>query len=167
MGVLFGSVTDEDTSEETLESVFHYDLCGYQIVGNRRWVSMLLKRPKRKGSGAQKKKSAQQQQRGPCPDEEFNEGEDEEDGRHEDKVRSRSHKDEKKPVKPQKATPPPKSALFAPPPDHEIDPDDLMLTVPLPQCNLMLAVLRNTLYLYAHAFSACVVSISSTHVSRV
>lgn len=26
MGVLFGGVTDEDTSEETLESVFHNDL---------------------------------------------------------------------------------------------------------------------------------------------
>lgn len=25
-GVLFGGVTDEDTSEETLESVFHNDL---------------------------------------------------------------------------------------------------------------------------------------------
>ena len=26
MGVMFGGVTDEDTSEETLESVFHNDL---------------------------------------------------------------------------------------------------------------------------------------------
>ena len=26
MGVMFGGVTDEDTSEETLESVFHQDL---------------------------------------------------------------------------------------------------------------------------------------------
>lgn len=26
MGILFGGVTDEDTSEETLESVFHNDL---------------------------------------------------------------------------------------------------------------------------------------------
>lgn len=26
MGVLFGGVTDEDTNEETLESVFHNDL---------------------------------------------------------------------------------------------------------------------------------------------
>ena len=92
MGVLFGGVTDEDTSEETLESVFHCDLYGYQIAGNGRWVSMLLKRPKRKGAGAQKKKPAQQpqQQRGPEPDEEeeYEEGDDEEDGGDEDKVRS-------------------------------------------------------------------------------
>lgn len=27
MGILFGGVTDEDTSEESLESVFHNDLC--------------------------------------------------------------------------------------------------------------------------------------------
>ena len=27
MGVLFGGVTDEDTNEETLESVFHNDMC--------------------------------------------------------------------------------------------------------------------------------------------
>ena len=29
MGVLFGGVTDEDTNEETLESVFHNDMCVY------------------------------------------------------------------------------------------------------------------------------------------
>ena len=95
MGVLFGGVTDEDTSEETLESVFHCDLYGYQIAGNGRWVSMLLKRPKRKGGGAQKRKPGQQpqqqQQRGPVPDEygeESDEGDEEEDGGDEDKVRS-------------------------------------------------------------------------------
>jgi hypothetical protein len=47
MGIMFGGVTDEDKHEETLESVFHNDLFGYQIGGNGRWVSMLLKRPKR------------------------------------------------------------------------------------------------------------------------
>lgn len=26
MGILFGGVTDEDTSEETMESIFHNDL---------------------------------------------------------------------------------------------------------------------------------------------
>ena len=68
MGVLFGGVTDEDTSEETLESVFHNDLYAYQIAGNGRWVSMQLKRPKKKG-GPQKKKPAVpvQQQRRPDP----------------------------------------------------------------------------------------------------
>jgi hypothetical protein len=50
MGILFGGVTDEDTSEETLESVFHNDLYGYHTVGNGRWVSMALKKPKKKGT---------------------------------------------------------------------------------------------------------------------
>ncbi|KAM5543557.1 hypothetical protein V8D89_002808 [Ganoderma adspersum] len=153
MGVLFGGVTDEDTSEETLESAFHCDLYGYQIAGNGRWVSMLLKRPKRKGGGAQKKKTPQQpqQQRGPVIDEgeeddfEELEGEGEEDGGDEDK-------EDEKPAKPQKAAPPPKSAPPAPPPEDEIDPDDPMLTVPLPRYNAMLAVLRNTLYIYGGIF---------------
>ena len=42
----------------------------------------------------------------------------------------------------------------APPPEDEIDPDDPMLTVPLPRYNAMLAVLRNTLYMYVPGFSA-------------
>ncbi|PBK64706.1 galactose oxidase [Armillaria solidipes] len=54
-GVLFGGVTDEDTSEETLESVFWNDLNGYQWAGKGKWVSMTLKRPKKAG-GAKKKK---------------------------------------------------------------------------------------------------------------
>ena len=79
MGVLFGGVTDEDTSEETLESVFHNDLYGYQVAGNGRWTSLLLKRPKKKGGGAaQKKKVVQPQQRRAGPeddeDDDFGEG---------------------------------------------------------------------------------------------
>ena len=57
MGIMFGGVTDEDKHEETLESVFHNDLYGYQMVGNGRWVSMLLKKPKQEKG--KKKKAAQ------------------------------------------------------------------------------------------------------------
>jgi len=46
MGIMFGGVTDEDKHEESLESVFHNDLYGYQTSGNERWVSVLLKKPK-------------------------------------------------------------------------------------------------------------------------
>jgi len=56
MGIMFGGVTDEDRHEETLESVFHNDLYGYQAGGNGRWVSMLLKKPKQEKG---KKKKAQ------------------------------------------------------------------------------------------------------------
>ena len=57
IGIMFGGVTDEDKHEETLESVFHNDLYGYQMVGNGRWVSMLLKKPKQEKG--KKKKAAQ------------------------------------------------------------------------------------------------------------
>ena len=57
MGIMFGGVTDEDKHEETLESVFHNDLYGYQMVGNGRWVSMLLKKPKQEKG--KKKKAVQ------------------------------------------------------------------------------------------------------------
>lgn len=46
-GVMFGGVSDEDTNEETLESIFHNDLNGYQWIGKGKWVSMMLKRPKK------------------------------------------------------------------------------------------------------------------------
>lgn len=57
MGVMFGGVTDEDKHEETLESVFHNDLYGYQLSGSGRWVSLLLKKPKQEKG--KKKKAAQ------------------------------------------------------------------------------------------------------------
>lgn len=40
MGVLFGGVTDEDTNEESLESVFHNDL--YVVSFPHLLVSFLL-----------------------------------------------------------------------------------------------------------------------------
>ncbi|KAI0717154.1 hypothetical protein C8Q76DRAFT_616487 [Earliella scabrosa] len=146
MGVLFGGVTDEDTSEETMESVFHNDLYGYQITGNGRWVSMLLKRPKKKGGGPKKKVQQQQQRRGEH-DEEDDELDDGEEGGEEGDA-----KDEAKPSKPAKVVAPSKQRAASPPPEDEIDPDDPLLTVPLPRYNAMLAVLRNTLYIYGGIF---------------
>ncbi|KAJ8486932.1 hypothetical protein ONZ51_g4512 [Trametes cubensis] len=134
-GILFGGVTDEDTGEETLESVFHNDLYGYQITGNGRWVSMNLKRPKKKG-GAQKKKVVAQPTRPESDEEDYgNEGEGDED-----------EDDNDKPAKKSKLARPPKET--SPAPDDDIDPDDPQRTVPLPRYNAMLAVLRNTLYIY-------------------
>lgn len=96
MGVLFGGVTDDDNSEETLESVFWNDLwvlcdvCwlhishpsififrnGYQLTGNGRWVSMTLKRPKKVGT--QKKKKGPSGS-GPPPVQRFDEDEEDSD----------------------------------------------------------------------------------------
>lgn len=91
-GVLFGGVTDEDTNEETLESVFHNDLSvcslllyfvvadgkrhryGYQIAGNGRWLSLVLRKPKKnKATGKKAKQAPVRPGRG--SDEDENEGE--------------------------------------------------------------------------------------------
>lgn len=77
IGVLFGGVYDDDRDEETLESVFYNDMWvwhlfqdlsspqlgglneisryGYQLAGNGRWISLALKRPKKKISGGARK----------------------------------------------------------------------------------------------------------------
>jgi hypothetical protein len=109
MGVLFGGVTDEDSDEETLKSVFWNDLNGYQFAGNGRWVSMMLKAPKKKG-GKRKKEAPR---------------EDDED-----------------------------EAESAAVPESELEPDpeDPLLSTPMPRYNAMLAVLRNTLYIYGGIF---------------
>ncbi|KAJ7155981.1 galactose oxidase [Mycena crocata] len=118
-GILFGGVTDEDTGEETLESVFWNDLNGYQIAGKGKWVSMTLKRPKGKSKGAGKKKN-------PVP---TYKPEDRVDSDNEDYVENAAPIEQQLPV-------------------VEVDPDDPLLTAPLPRYNAMLAVLRNTLYIY-------------------
>ncbi|KZT01046.1 galactose oxidase [Laetiporus sulphureus 93-53] len=136
MGILFGGVTDEDTSEETLESVFHNDLYGYQIAGNGRWVSMMLKQPKKKGgANAKKQKPALAPVRAPSGDE---------DESNSDAELSIEEENKKSRV------PLPASAVRDT--DTDIDPDDPELTKPMPRYNAMLAVLRNTLYLYGGIF---------------
>ncbi|KAJ7343500.1 galactose oxidase [Mycena albidolilacea] len=119
-GILFGGVTDEDTGEETLESVFWNDLNGYQIAGKGKWVSMTLKRPKNKGKSGGKKKNQV-----PVYKPEDHGSDDDEDM---------------------------ENTTTQQPPVVEVDPDDPQLTTPLPRYNAMLAVLRNTLYIYGGIF---------------
>jgi hypothetical protein len=145
-GILFGGVTDEDTSEETLESVFWNDLSvhlinrpvkncsnissscdlflasyrnGYQLTGNGRWVSMTLKRPKKSITPKRKK--------GPTG------------GAPRQTTDNQDHDSDNE------------EELAA---DPETDPDDPHLTIPLPRYNAMLAVLRNTLYMYENCVRA-------------
>ncbi|KAJ7709920.1 hypothetical protein B0H17DRAFT_244413 [Mycena rosella] len=117
-GILFGGVTDEDTGEETLESVFWNDLNGYQLAGKGKWVSMTLKRPKNKSKAAGKKKiqvpTYRPEDHGDSDDNEATES----------------------------------VAAPQPLPVVDVDPDDPLLTAPLARYNAMLAVLRNTLYIY-------------------
>ncbi|KAN0118364.1 galactose oxidase [Russula decolorans] len=99
MGVLFGGVTDEDSDEETLKSIFWNDLNGYQIAGNGRWVSMMFKTPKKKG-GRRKKDYSRE------------DDDDDDDAQ--------------------------KGATVEP--ETERDPDDPLLSTPMPRYNAMLAV---------------------------
>ncbi|THH04020.1 hypothetical protein EW146_g10287 [Bondarzewia mesenterica] len=133
MGVMFGGVTDEDTSEETMESVFHQDLNAYQI-SNGKWSSMLLKRPKKKRAAARKKKPFSAPAEINSDDEKWEVGSGDEDD-----VKKTTSK-----TSPVELPPNPDTEIEA------IDPDDPILSTPPPRYNTMLAVLRNTLYMYAH-----------------
>lgn len=127
MGVLFGGVSDEDPDEENLTSVFFNDLNGYQWADKGRWISMMLKKPK-KAKGPTKKKTAKQVSRHEWREEEnedFNE-------------------DGSTTV----------AAEVVAPAEPEIDADDPILTTPLPRYNAMLAVLRNTLYIYGGIYES-------------
>ncbi|KAF8164705.1 hypothetical protein B0H34DRAFT_686248 [Crassisporium funariophilum] len=125
-GILFGGVTDEDTNEETLESVFWNDLYGYQLSGKGKWSSMTLKKPKEKGA---KLKGVKKKQKG--KDAKWkaqNSDAEEEEGGGDDDIRSPS--------------------IVTELTTDDVHTSDPMLTIPLPRYNAMLAVLRNTLYIY-------------------
>lgn len=50
MGVLFGGVTDTEADEESMESMFWNDLYGYQLPGNGRWISLNMRKAKKRGA---------------------------------------------------------------------------------------------------------------------
>lgn len=158
MGVLFGGVFDDDQNEETLESTFYKDLFGYQLLGTGRWVSLNLKRPKKKAGGGKRKKKAPP---APAPKQQIyydhdsdegdeGDGDSDAEGKDEDDDAEKARGDEgqkaaSEAVESAKATLPP-----TPPPtlpDEDDDPNDPMKTVPIERYNTMLAVQRNTLYM--------------------
>ena len=62
VGVMFGGVVDEEVSEEGLESMFLNDTYGYQTSGNGRWISLALKKAKKKPGAAEKKRSKKEKE---------------------------------------------------------------------------------------------------------
>ncbi|KJA23207.1 hypothetical protein HYPSUDRAFT_137935 [Hypholoma sublateritium FD-334 SS-4] len=136
MGVLFGGVTDEDTSEEGLESVFWNDLYGYQLVGKGKWTSMTLRKPKEKGTKKADKKKPKQQKWAQNEDNE----EEPKDG--DEEIESISSIASRGPQPHQQ------QSLAAHSSEEISNMDDPLLTIPLVRYNAMLAVLRNTLYIY-------------------
>ncbi|KAF5390119.1 hypothetical protein D9757_003805 [Collybiopsis confluens] len=137
MGVMFGGVTDEDTNEETLESMFWNDLNGYQWNGKGRWLSMTLRKPKTKGAGARKKGKATVEpihQKGDNTSDS-----DSDDAPETPAVRAVPRAPSTVTTRRGQAT-------------GDVDEDDPALATPLPRYNAMLAVLRNTLYIYGGIF---------------
>lgn len=187
MGVYFGGVFDTyDSEEDDMVSIFYNELFGYQTAGNGRWVSLMLKRPKKKAGGgvnrAKKKKQLQLQQqlvqarRGQEDghEERFTDGADKEDGEenrskgghdngdddedNEQQYDGSDNDDERRDSWRQGSqglsangteragTPQPGAAKEAE--EVEDDPDDPIKTIPIGRYNAMLAVQRNTLYIY-------------------
>lgn len=145
IGVMFGGVYDDDKDEETLESVFYNDLYGYQTTGNGRWISLALKRPKKKAGGKKAKKAVETEKK--VEEEaadEWDMVDDMDDA--DDLPPTPTSPEPKKPAgKPPSQKPPPATTASL---DPDVDPDDPNLTLPLVRYNAMLAVLRNTLYIY-------------------
>ncbi|EJD07185.1 galactose oxidase [Fomitiporia mediterranea MF3/22] len=149
MGILFGGVTDEDTNEETLESVYHNDLFGYQLTGNGRWVSLTLRKPKKTGknkSGSKKVSKLTARVLETRQDEDENEEEDS-DGE-KDKLNDEDRRDGVDMDNNKQMATSDKLKNLQNTADVDTDPDDPLLTVPRGRYNAMLTVLRNILYIY-------------------
>jgi hypothetical protein len=140
-GILFGGVTDEDTGEETLESVFWNDLNGYQLAGKGKWFSLQLKRPKTKSKAAGKKKSQVPTYR---PEDQ---GDSDEDEYVEVTLYTSTDLYIQLLTDVQSAV----AATPQPLPVADVDPDDPLLSTPLPRFNAMLSILRNTLYMLVYS----------------
>ncbi|KZT58008.1 galactose oxidase [Calocera cornea HHB12733] len=147
MGILFGGVFDNDRDEETLESTFYNDMYGYQTAGNGRWVSLMLKRPKKK-AGAKKKKKVQPIAQS-LPDERNDTSEEDETDEDAMQVEDDSSRPPKAIEVPQPFKPP--AVDYVQDDDEPYDPED---SRPLPRYNAMLAVLRNTLYIYGGIYES-------------
>lgn len=161
MGVLFGGVTDTEADEESMESTFHKDLFAYQLPGTGRWISLNLKRPKKKAGEGRRRKKAQQQQeqerlRREREEQQRRQEEEEEEEEGEDSNDDSEVDDNDKPLPQPEQEPEPEPEAEAVPeePEEEDDPDDPAKSIPLERYNAMIAVQRNTLYVYGGIFEA-------------
>ncbi|KAK4056837.1 Kelch repeat-containing protein 3 [Microbotryomycetes sp. JL221] len=173
MGVLFGGVSDEDKDEETLESVFHNDMFGYNLAGSGRWISLPLKRKKKQGgAGAAKKKkkaralaaaaaAAAEAAKRKSGDVGMSDGEadkdksDDESGLESDEEEgikpwelAKLQKEAERMVNSDGSNAGDSSVSGGGDDDEDDDPDDPQKSVPMTRYNAMLAVQRNTLYIY-------------------
>ncbi|KAH9815522.1 hypothetical protein DFH28DRAFT_1082337 [Melampsora americana] len=151
MGIGFGGVLDVADEEEGLVSEFYNDLYAYQLTGNGRWMILNLKKKKKPGGQAKRKKAQNQEQ---VPDhalpkdepEDMIEDEDLDDEERAEEARLRAEQALRDNLK--RAKEPPAPSI---PTDNMDDPEK---SIPLARYNPMLAVLKNTLYIYGGIFEA-------------
>ncbi|EJT98146.1 galactose oxidase [Dacryopinax primogenitus] len=147
MGILFGGVFDNDTDEETLESTFYNDMYGYQTSGNGKWVSLMLRRPKK--AGGRRKRVPEVTLKTPAEQEDA-----QEEGHDEVEEDGDAIDVDETPVSPKVVIPTPiaiPDVVTSPIDDDPYDPED---TLPPPRYNAMLAVLRNTLFIYGGIYES-------------
>jgi len=182
MAIGFGGVLDLEDNEEGLVSEFYNDLYAYQLTGNGRWMMLNLKKPKKKkgkdAGGGKKKNMKHQEQNVHKPvndgmeEEEIIQEEeevmelDEEDRLEEARLKAEQLiRDEiarsklkanlvaTKSIEAIKSidnqTP---ASVEAQDPAH--DEEDPEKTIPLARFNPMLAILKNTLYIYGGIYES-------------
>ncbi|GAA5907738.1 Kel3p [Sporobolomyces salmoneus] len=167
MGVLFGGVSDTDPDEETLESVFYNELFGYNTAGNGRWISLPLKKKKKAGGGNKKKKAkqaalaaAQAAEAEARRREEAGEASEDEDERMQRESEEKGSDDDEGDEGEDDDDGPKPWELAKLKKEEEIaqmeedDPNDPEKSLPGPRYNAMLAVQRNTLYIYGGILEA-------------
>lgn len=138
MGVLFGGVLDEEKDEESMESTFYNDLFAYNPAANGRWVSLNLKKRKKPGARRRIKKDFVRVAESPEMDVD---GEDDEEAEQTIQTVTDTQDHDKEA---QNSTRDPTEA------SEELgdDPDDPSKSVPLTRYNAMLAIVKNTLFIY-------------------
>ena len=147
IGVSFGGVFDNyDVQEDEIASTFYNELFGYQTAGQGRWISMNLKRPKKKITvkRSKMKKEPQPQHHERVDEDEASHYEEKGDSDESDK-----ENDHQIPEEQHHSASPAKQTKNAR--EHvaeEEDPDDPIKTIPIARYNAMMAVQKNILYIY-------------------
>lgn len=163
MAVGFGGVLDVEDNEEGLVSEFYNDLYAYQLAGSGRWLSLNLRKPTKKKvkDGANSKKKPQGVSQDSLHDEtqidneadqvpdEFTEL-DEEDRLEEIRLKVEQRIRDELAKSKTKANP----ANKLDGPSLSVIEDDPESTIPLARFNPMLAILKNTLYIYGGIYES-------------
>ncbi|KAG9029721.1 hypothetical protein FRB95_004970 [Tulasnella sp. JGI-2019a] len=151
-GIMFGGVSDVDKDEEVLESVFFNDMYAYQTAGTGRWTSLNMRAKKKKAGASKKPKlsAAPEASRAQTNDDGTTEGMDI-DNAEDEEWAGIEHKE-----KPPAAAVPAVATtgdLVSSTQELDINKSD-ETSGPFLRYNAMLAVLKNTLYIYGGIYES-------------